>query len=242
LIAINSWNVLNSLGQLRVEGYKVVEIGPYGILIGSVNGVSFAGSGPPTLGGGAIQSILTLPTDPKSIWIASVNGGVWKTTDGGVNWKSLTDFKVPSLSLSHISFDPTDPTFNTIIAAVSAPSNAAGAAGNLIGVYYTTDGGNTWTVPDRFLFQNSGTFVDKAFKIGQRIVTCIGGWLYATVNNGIYVSDNLGVPGSWSGKGPAGSRCADMVYIQSTSTFVAALSSKCFFFSKALETGIILRV
>jgi len=210
-----------------VESYNVVEIGPFGIFEGTVNGVSYAGgrNGPPwpCLGGGAINSILTLPNNPNFIWIASVNGGIWKTTDGGVNWVSITDLKVPSLSVPHISFDPTDSTFNTIVAAVGGSSNFGGIAGNLVGLYYTTNGGATWTVPDRSLFQDSGTQLMKAFKIGQRIVACIGGWADNTINTAVYVSESLGVPGSWTAKTPDATRCSDMVYMHSSTTFVAAI-------------------
>jgi len=179
------------------------------------------------MGGGATASLLTLPTDPNTIWLASVNGGIWKTTNGGLNWTSLTDFKVPSLSVSSITFDPTDPTHNTIIAAVSSPSNLAAAAGNTIGFYYTTDGGNSWTVPSASIFQPNGLQPRVAFKLGQTVVLCLAGWFAgSSVQGPFYVSNNLGNPGTWTLKGTTGARCADMLYISSTNTFIAAIRSE----------------
>jgi len=170
---------LYSLSGGVTLSYTVTEMGPFGIYQGTANGVDYAyygGRGSPPLpcaGGGAVSGLLTLPSDPNTIWLASVNGGVWKTTNGGANWVSLTDFKVPSLSVNHLSFDLTDPTYNTIIASVAGASNLAKAAGNMVGMYYTTNGGNSWTVPDASSFQTNGIQVRASFKIVTRIVACI---------------------------------------------------------------------
>ena len=31
------------------------------------------------------------PTNPSTIYIGPANGGVWKSTDSGINWTPLTD-------------------------------------------------------------------------------------------------------------------------------------------------------
>jgi len=75
----------------------------------------------PATNGGAVSAILPHPTNSSVIWIGSVNGGVWKTEDGGINWRPLTD-SLPSLSISHLSFvvettsttaEATSPTYST---------------------------------------------------------------------------------------------------------------------------------
>src|SRR5258708_651005 len=40
---------------------------------------------------GRITAVAGDLTDPNTIYIAAAGGGVWKTTDGGTDWTSLTD-------------------------------------------------------------------------------------------------------------------------------------------------------
>lgn len=85
------------------------------------------------------------------------NGGIWKTTDGGVTWTNMTanappsaDSSVPITPLADftdLAMDPSDP--QTLYAAVtndaSGPSGLPGADGNkAAGLYKSTDGGVHW--------------------------------------------------------------------------------------------------
>ncbi len=46
------------------------------------------------------------PTNPDVLYIGPANGGVWKSTDGGINWMPLTDNEV-SMAMGSIAIDPT---------------------------------------------------------------------------------------------------------------------------------------
>jgi autotransporter-associated beta strand protein len=101
---------------------------------------------------GAVQSIVTVPGDPNTMYISGVNGGVWKTTNAGASWTPLTDNQA-SLSIASLALDPTDATNRTLIAGVGATSNGAvsfnGGAlaargGNLTGLLYSNDAGTSW--------------------------------------------------------------------------------------------------
>jgi hypothetical protein len=101
---------------------------------------------------GAIQAIAIDPKDKNTVWIGSVNGGVWKTTDfhpgeatHAPTWKPLTD-DAPSLSVAALSLDPTDASSRTVVAALGRASSANSYHGPLVGVLRTTDGGKGWTV------------------------------------------------------------------------------------------------
>src|SRR5262249_18302262 len=55
---------------------------------------------------GSVQAIAVDPTDSKVMYVGATNGGLWKTTDGGLSWKPLSD-QFRSLSISTIAIDKT---------------------------------------------------------------------------------------------------------------------------------------
>jgi hypothetical protein len=91
--------------------------------------------------GGRIRSIAIHPTNPQVMWVGSVGGGIWKTTDGGASWQPLDDF-MANLAVSTLAIDPTNP--NVLYAGTGEgfynPDSLRGA-----GIFKTTDGGATWT-------------------------------------------------------------------------------------------------
>ncbi|MBS0603673.1 MAG: autotransporter-associated beta strand repeat-containing protein, partial [Verrucomicrobia bacterium] len=106
--------------------------------------------GPGNTDVGTIVPIAVSPSDSNTLFIGACNGGIWRTTNFGSTWTPLTDNK-NSLSISSIAFDPTDLTSKTLIAGTGVTSNGAvgGFAdffrgGPTIGIYYSTDGGDTW--------------------------------------------------------------------------------------------------
>ena len=97
--------------------------------------------------GGAIQAVLPHPTDPNIMYIGGVNGGVWRTNDGGATWTPLSD-RERSLSIASLAFDPTDATRQKIYAGVGITSNGAvgsNRGGQEIGILYSSNGGTSWT-------------------------------------------------------------------------------------------------
>jgi len=123
-----------------------------------------------------------ITNDSNHIWVGGVNGGVWRTSDGGQSWKILTD-SLPSQSISHLSFDLTDPTYRTIVASVGGTSSFAALDGQEVGIYISTDAGDTWTNPTFDVCAPIGCNTMAAYKIGNRVVMCVtagaGGAWYA---------------------------------------------------------------
>lgn len=90
--------------------------------------------------GGRIRSILIDPTDTSRMWLGSVSGGIWHSTDGGTSWNPANDF-MANLSVSSLVMAPGDP--NVIYAGTGEGfynSDAVRGAG----VFKSTDGGVTW--------------------------------------------------------------------------------------------------
>ena len=99
-------------------------------------------------------------TEKCSLYLGAAGGGVWvadKATDknGQVNWQ----YKSASFGTNAIGallVDPADPTGNTVYAGTGEPNASADSEAGL-GIYKSTDGGDTWAfVP------GSDTFRDRA--------------------------------------------------------------------------------
>ncbi len=93
---------------------------------------------------GAIGPVVVDPANSHNMWIGSINGGVWGSTDGGNTWKPMTD-KLPSLSIGALALDLSSPTSNrTLVAGFGNFSNSAGTGGPLAGLAMSVDGGADW--------------------------------------------------------------------------------------------------
>src|SRR5262245_53333643 len=83
---------------------------------------------------GRITGIAAHPTNASIIYVATAGGGVWKTTDGGSTWASLTDDPpwVPAdkrtLFMGAIALAPSNP--NIIYAGTGEANLGPSKAGN----------------------------------------------------------------------------------------------------------------
>jgi photosystem II stability/assembly factor-like uncharacterized protein len=92
--------------------------------------------------GGRVTAVSGVVQDRLTFYMGSTGGGVWKTTDGGVTWRPVSDGQLWSASVGAIAVAPSDP--NVIYAGMgSACVRGNTSPGD--GVYRSTDAGETWS-------------------------------------------------------------------------------------------------
>ncbi len=148
---------------------------------------------------GRINCITFHPTDPSTYFVGVAQGGVWKTTNNGLNWTPLTD-NLPILRISDIAIDPTNT--NTMYISVCDFEYIGfglllnGRKRNThygLGVYKTTDGGATWQ-PTALSFQ----LTDGEASLIRKVIVhpTNSNQLVACGTSGMYTSNNGG--GTWT--------------------------------------------
>ena len=145
-------------------GIQWTGVGPAGMAVDSAQSVM--GSGPTS---GEVVDIAIDPrnTSDQVIYIATNDGGIWKTTNGGTTWNATMDF-MPSLSMGAVALDPNNPSI--VYAGTGDPFDGSGryccnGSPNLkaVGVYKSTDAGATWTQSNPITFsQPTGIFTGQS--------------------------------------------------------------------------------
>src|SRR5262245_48812461 len=92
--------------------------------------------------GGRCAAVAGVASQPMVFYYGATGGGVWKTTDGGMNWESVSDGSVFGTgSVGAIGLSDSDP--NTVYVGMGE-SPIRGNVSHGDGMYKSTDGGKTW--------------------------------------------------------------------------------------------------
>jgi photosystem II stability/assembly factor-like uncharacterized protein len=92
--------------------------------------------------GGRSIAVAGSTSRPLEYYFGATGGGIWKTVDGGVTWRAVSDRFLETSSVGAIAVSESNPD------VVYAGMGEVELRGNIIqgdGVYKTTDGGKTWT-------------------------------------------------------------------------------------------------
>ncbi len=90
--------------------------------------------------GNRSTSVQGVPGEPNIYYVGAASGGVWKSTDGGVNWEPIFDDQ-PVQSIGALALAPSNP--NVVwVGTGEAHIRSHVSLGN--GIYRSPDGGKTW--------------------------------------------------------------------------------------------------
>ena len=173
-----------------------------------------------TPGVGRITSIAIDPNNANHILVGSPTGGIWKSTDAGINWAPLTD-QFQTMDVYSLAISPHNPNHylwgelgeiyksvdagatwtstnspfslwvNAIVYHPTNP-NVVLACSSFDGLSRSTDGGSTWTMVASV---SSEACYDIEFKPGDpNIVYASGTNVYKSTNAGLTFS---ALNGSW---------------------------------------------
>ncbi len=90
--------------------------------------------------GGRSGAVTGVPGQPNVYYFGATGGGVWKTTEGGINWEPISDGFFGTGSVGAIAVSESDP--NVIYVGMGEES-WRGNVSHGDGVYKSTDAGKT---------------------------------------------------------------------------------------------------
>ncbi len=170
----------------------------------------------PSNGGdaGRLNCIAFHPTIQNIFYVGAPSGGLWKTTDGGVSWTSLTD-NLPVVGVSDIVIDYSNPN---IIYIATGDGDATDTYS--IGVLKSTDGGQTFNTTG--LSYN----VQNRKSINKIIINPINpSTLFAATSSGIFRTYDGGT--TW--KFTTGDYTKDITYKPGDTTIMYAATKTNFY-------------
>lgn len=110
----------------------------------------------PVVQGGRVVDIETVPGEPYTFYVAYASGGLWRTTDNGVNFEPLFEDQ-PTSIMGDIAVDPNNPQ---VIWVGTGENNSSRSSYGGMGLFRSEDGGDTW--------QHMG--LDESDRIGRIVI------------------------------------------------------------------------
>ena len=92
--------------------------------------------------GNRFTSAVGVPGDPLTYYVGAASGGVWKTVDGGVNWKAIFDGQ-PVQSIGSLAVSRSDAN---VVWAGTGEAHIRSHISIGQGIYKSVDAGKTWTL------------------------------------------------------------------------------------------------
>jgi photosystem II stability/assembly factor-like uncharacterized protein len=138
--------------------------------------------------GGRVAAATGVPGRPNEFYFGAVNGGVWKTIDGGRTWNPVFDGQITA-SIGAITVAPSDP--NTVYVG-SGESTLRDSVGFGNGVYKSLDAGRTWVHLGLDETHHIGKIAVDPRNSNNVLVAAIGKLYAANAERGVFKSTDGG--------------------------------------------------
>lgn len=139
--------------------------------------------------GGRVDDIEAVADDPRTIFVGSASGGVFRTLDNGTTWTPVFDTE-DRLSIGDIAIAPSDR--NVVwVGTGEANNRQTSTFGN--GVYRSLDGGTTWRNMGLRETQSIGRVVIDARNPNTVFVAAVGHLFGPNEERGLYRTQDGGV-------------------------------------------------
>lgn len=170
-----------------VVGVQWTQIGPAPLRIDAEQ--NFQGAGPDS------GEVIDIAIDPRNssddiVYIATNQGGVWRTMDGGDSWRPMTDY-MPSLSVGAVALDPGNPSI--VYAGTGNLFDGAGVVQlsfKALGLYRSNNMGETWTVLNPNGIFNGNGIHRIVFPAPGTLLVATGNGLFRSVDGGLNFGNN----------------------------------------------------
>ena len=170
-----AWDIKNNKNKTQTitDQSNWLALGPFN----SSN--TYSSSSLKSSGQGRVNVIAVDPSDSNIYYLGAPAGGIWKSTDTGINWTPLTDY-LPQIGVSGIAIHPT----NSNIIYIATGDDDAGDSYS-VGVWKSIDAGSTWS---------STGFMDNPNSMNDIYITPNNTEIIlVATSNGVYKSTDGGV-------------------------------------------------
>jgi len=171
---INARNKKSKSSALTSKTSNWLPVGPF----------SHINTGSWSSGQGRVNVVYVDPSNANTIYVGAPAGGIWKSTDAGVNWTPLSD-NLPQIGVSGIVVAHNNPN---VIYIATGDRDATDTYS--VGILKSTDGGVTWNTTG-LSFANTFTTASDIYMHPTDANT-----LWVATSAGLYKTTNAGV--SWT--------------------------------------------
>jgi len=175
---------------IETHAEQWVSIGPFGTPLANNDVIS-----------GQTNAVAVDPHDGNTLFVATAAGGLWRTKDGGASWKPVADTQfvrkvfsgLPqgTLCMGAVTVHPQN---SRIVYAGTGDSHmGTPITGPTLGVFRSTDGGDTWTPTGANLSQCDNGAIDVS--VVNRLVVIPGGQIIVPPIAAAEAAKKIIVPG-----------------------------------------------
>jgi hypothetical protein len=180
---------VNKDGTFPAANVRQIEMGKYkpglkGVI--QAEGANWTSLGPNSSSGGyggvgRINRVAFHPSDANTFYACTAGGGLWKTSNGGTSWSTLTS-GLSRIGTSDLVIHPTTPDTMYL-----ATGDCDGFDTPSLGVFKTTDGGTTWNATGLSFTDGQSVVIFKLIMHATNYNV-----LLAATNAGIYRTTDAG--------------------------------------------------